>query len=158
MARTHEVVLLGRKYKLRSPHDDAYLRALATYLTERIGEVQRKGTSSTLDAALLAALNIADDLFRVRKDAEERLAAIGEKTQGLLAALEEDESARDAGDAAADEALVDEPADAPDVSDDESAESPELATADVPAPATVPASENAIESIDELPKADAGRR
>lgn len=158
MARTHEVVLLGRKYKLRSEHDDAYMRALAAFLAERIGEVQRKGTSSTLDAALLAALNIADELFRTRKDAEERLAAIGEKTQGLLAALEEDESPRGTrdGEAAADEAFED---DAPDVADDAHGEVPELEAAapeEIPAPA--PRTEPAIESVDELPKADAGRR
>ena len=110
MARTHEVVLLGRKYKLKSQHDEAHVRQLAAYLSEKIGEVQRKGTSTTIDAALLAALNIADELFLLRKDAEERLAAIGEKTQTLLAALEEDAAASHAA-GPAEDGDVDDPAD-----------------------------------------------
>lgn len=86
---THEVVLLGKKYKLRSPHDDEYLAKLAHFVTGQVAEVQRRGAVSTLDAALLAALNIADEYFRHRLDAEARLAEVGEKTQALLTALDE---------------------------------------------------------------------
>jgi cell division protein ZapA len=86
---SHEVVLLGKKYKLRSQHDDEYLAKLAHFVTGQVAEVQRRGAVSTLDAALLAALNIADEYFRHRLDAETRLAEVGEKTQSLLAALDE---------------------------------------------------------------------
>lgn len=86
---SHEVVLLGKKYKLRSPHDDEYLAKLAHFVTGQVAEVQRRGAVSTLDAALLAALNIADEYFRHRLDAENRLAEVGEKTQALLTALDE---------------------------------------------------------------------
>ena len=102
MGRPHEVVLLGKKFKLKSTHDDEYLAELAAYVTAQIGEVQRRGgTVSTLDAALLAALNIADEYHRLKREAEERLAAIGEKTQALLTALDEDNEAP-VGSAAAD--------------------------------------------------------
>ena len=93
-AESHEVVLLGKKYKLRSPHDDEYLAKLAHYVTGQVAEVQRRGAVSTLDAALLAALNIADEYFRYRLDAEARLAEVGEKSQALLAALDELEPAK----------------------------------------------------------------
>ena len=86
---SHEVVLLGKKYKLRSQHDDEYLAKLAHFVTGQVAEVQRRGAVSTLDAALLAALNIADEYFRHRGDADARLAEVGEKTQALLTALEE---------------------------------------------------------------------
>lgn len=86
---SHEVVLLGKKYKLRSQHDDEYLAKLAHFVTGQVAEVQRRGAVSTLDAALLAALNIADEYFRHRLDAEARLAEVGEKTQSLLQALDE---------------------------------------------------------------------
>lgn len=86
---SHEVVLLGKKYKLRSQHDDEYLAKLAHFVTGQVAEVQRRGAVSTLDAALLAALNIADEYFRHRQDAETRLAEVGEKTQALLGALDE---------------------------------------------------------------------
>lgn len=86
---SHEVVLLGKKYKLKSPHDGEWMQALADYVNAQVTEVQRKGSVSTLDAALLAALNIADEYHRLKRDAEERLAEIGEKTQTLVTALDE---------------------------------------------------------------------
>jgi cell division protein ZapA len=95
MARTHEILLLGKKFRLKSPHDDEHLAKLAALVTEKITEVQRKGGAvSTLDAVLMAALNLADEYESLRRESEERLAAIGEKTQGLLAALEEDVAQR----------------------------------------------------------------
>jgi cell division protein ZapA (FtsZ GTPase activity inhibitor) len=129
VGKTHEVVLLGKKFKLRSTHDDDYLSDLARYVTEQVGDVQRRGAASTLDAALLAALNIADELHRLKKEAEERLAAIGEKTQALLSALDEhvetpvevsddgiEEDALPAGVDGGEEAVVDEALDKVDAS------------------------------------------
>lgn len=110
VGRPHEVVLLGKKFKLKSTHDDEYLAELAAYVTAQIGEVQRRGgTVSTLDAALLAALNIADEYHRLKREAEERLAAIGEKTQALLTALDEDNDARAGSAAVAEEVVVEDP-------------------------------------------------
>lgn len=134
MGRSHEVVLLGKKFKLRSNHDEAHLAELAAYVTSAVTEAQRRGTVSTLDAALLAALNIADELFQVRRDAEDRLAAIGDKTQALLAALEEDGSAQGAADVSA-EAEADGDADADSDSERESAELAAESPADPGAPA-----------------------
>ena len=88
-AKSHEVLLLGKRYKLRSEHDAKHLAELAAYVDAQVAEVQRRGTVATLDAALMAALNIADELHRLRHDAEERLKAIGEKTHALLEALEQ---------------------------------------------------------------------
>ena len=90
----HEVVLAGKTYKLRSPHEDEYLAKLAAFVSAQVAEVQRRGTVGSLDAALLAALNIADELFRLRNEAEARLAEMGEKAQALLAALDEVDPAR----------------------------------------------------------------
>ena len=125
MGRPHEVVLLGKKFKLKSTHDDDYLAELAAYVTAQVGEVQRRGgTVSTLDAALLAALNIADEYHRLKREAEERLAAIGEKTQALLTALEEENEPRAEAVASADDAS---PEDPPDDGADEVADAEPLA-------------------------------
>lgn len=109
VGKSHEVVLLGKKYKLKSTHDETHLSDLATYVTAQVAEVQRKGTASTLDAALLAALNIADELFRVKRETEERLAAIGEKTQTLLSALDEHADPREEREPVDAAAAIDEP-------------------------------------------------
>ena len=105
MGKAHEVVLLGRKFKLKSSHEDEYLADLAAFVTDQVGEVQKRGgTVSTLDAALLAALNIADEYHRLKREAEERLSAIGEKTQALLTALDETD-----GSTRVDEIVVEDP-------------------------------------------------
>ena len=40
---SHEVVLLGKKYRLRSPHDEEYLGKLAHFVTGQVADVQRRG-------------------------------------------------------------------------------------------------------------------
>ncbi len=89
VTRSHEVVLLGRKFKLRTNHDARYLARLAEHVTDQVNELQRKGATSTLDAALLAALKLTEESWDVKREAEERLAAVGEKTKTLLALVEE---------------------------------------------------------------------
>jgi cell division protein ZapA (FtsZ GTPase activity inhibitor) len=108
VGKPHEVVLLGKKYKLRSTHDDEYLAKLAEFVSAQVTEVQRRGTVSTLDAALLAALNIADEYHRLKGEAEERLAAIQARTEALLASLGEIESGKPGGGATPPEAEPDE--------------------------------------------------
>lgn len=122
---SHEVILLGKKYRLRSPHDDEYLAKLAHFVTGQVAEVQRRGAVSTMDAALLAALNIADEYFRFRNDAEQRLADVGEKTQALLTALDDMDAkvTAPAADAPADEDAAGVDADADPDAIDEVAES-----------------------------------
>lgn len=114
VGKSHEVELLGKKYKLKSPHDEAYLDGLAAYVTAQVTEVQRRGAVSTLDAALLAALNMADEYHRLKREAEERLAEIGEKAQALAAALDErldtlQGTAPAGGEVVPDEAVPDDP-------------------------------------------------
>jgi cell division protein ZapA (FtsZ GTPase activity inhibitor) len=59
------VKLLGREYKLRGEPDEAHLDEVVEYLNEVLRKVQ-DGTPDTQDAAILAALNVASDLIRLR--------------------------------------------------------------------------------------------
>ena len=59
-----EVTLLGRKIHLRAEGNEEYIRQVAQYVEERMDQAQATSQSSTLNVAILAALNIADDYFK----------------------------------------------------------------------------------------------
>jgi len=65
------VEIFGQTYNLRGGGNGVYLQELAAYVDRRmrdISEVTR--TADTLKLAILAALNIADECFQLRRGAE----------------------------------------------------------------------------------------
>ncbi len=82
MKRTVTVEVAGQKLTLRTDASEAYVQSLAAFVTEKIAEVKHSTrTFSTQALAILAALNIADDLFQLR-------GRVREKSQRLLELLE----------------------------------------------------------------------
>jgi cell division protein ZapA len=62
------VTIFGRDYTLRAEGDDGYLVALARVVDDRMKEAAAGGGDvSPLRIAVLAALNLADDLQRERE-------------------------------------------------------------------------------------------
>jgi cell division protein ZapA len=72
--RSVTLEVAGQRFTLRTDADQGYLDALAVFVNEKIGEVKTSTrTFSTHALAILAALNIADELFQTRhKQAELR--------------------------------------------------------------------------------------
>jgi cell division protein ZapA len=65
--RVVTVEIGGQRYPIRSSLDAAYVAELAAYVDEKMALAAREtSTSDTLKVAVLAALNIADELFRAR--------------------------------------------------------------------------------------------
>lgn len=64
--RRISIKILEREYKIRSDADLEHLEAVAAYVDRVLREVRRT-TPDTQDAAVLAALNIASELLRVRQ-------------------------------------------------------------------------------------------
>ena len=65
--RSLVINIAGQRYVVRSDADQAYLKSLAEYVDQQISEV--KQTSKPVAPhrhAILAALNIADELFQER--------------------------------------------------------------------------------------------
>ncbi len=63
------VVIMGQTYKVRAEEDVAYIEELARFVDTKMRTIaDATGTSESLKVAILAALNIADELFK----AEER--------------------------------------------------------------------------------------
>ena len=89
-----EVEILGRKYAIRSEASPEYVRALAAHVDQRAREIQGGSTGEDPGRLLaLAALYIADELFRLRddqavadKDTGERLGALSRLLDSVAAA------------------------------------------------------------------------
>lgn len=72
-SRVVTVEIMGRRYPIRSALDLDYISDLASYVDEKIQAVAARSTGGdTVRVAVLAALNIADEYFRIR-DADENL-------------------------------------------------------------------------------------
>lgn len=64
------VTINGQEYNLVAAEDAAYMTKVAGHVDEKIQEVRESGKISASDAAVLAALNIADEYFKSLEAAE----------------------------------------------------------------------------------------
>ena len=87
-ARVTSVEILGQRYPIRSTLDREYIESLATYVDEKIrAAAEATPSGDVLRFAVLAALNIADELFRSRNansDLDGRLAARAGELERLV--------------------------------------------------------------------------
>ena len=68
------VTIDGQEYNLVAAEDAAYMRKVAAHVDAKIQEVSQSGKIASADAAVLAALNMADEYFK-SLDAAEALRA-----------------------------------------------------------------------------------
>jgi cell division protein ZapA len=84
------VMILGQEYTVRSEGDPQYVREIAQYVDRRMREVSQASQQvSSTKIAILAALNIADELFRERRQTGSGVEHLQERAEHLLVALEE---------------------------------------------------------------------
>jgi cell division protein ZapA len=71
------VVIHGQRYPVRSALSQAYVAELAAYVDEKIRVVSDENqTNDSLRVAVLAALNLADEVFRYRQDRDDSAGAL----------------------------------------------------------------------------------
>jgi cell division protein ZapA len=82
--RVVPVFIQGQRYPIRSTLDPAYIAELAAYVDEKMKAAAESATAhDTLRLAVLAALNIADEMFRCRESAGERARAVVDRTRAI---------------------------------------------------------------------------
>jgi cell division protein ZapA len=79
-----EVTVLGRKITLRSDGDEDYIREVAQYVDEKMDDAQESTKSSTLNVAILAAMNIAHDYFKVVGENKRAFAQVEQQCVDLI--------------------------------------------------------------------------
>lgn len=84
-----EVYILGQKYTIKGDAPEEYIRQLAGYVTVKIKEVSDVSPTITpLKASILAAINIADELQKLKNEQEDITRSIEEKTVALTQLFE----------------------------------------------------------------------
>jgi len=64
------VTIAGQTYTLMAAEDAAYMKKVAAHVDEKVAEVLEGARVSPTEAAVLAALNIADGYFKEQESAE----------------------------------------------------------------------------------------
>src|SRR5712692_11926768 len=86
--QSYKVVIYNQTYTLRSSHDSEYIQQLAEHVNERMNEIARATmTVDSLRVAILAAIQITDELYQSRremKETEEEVADRSAKYAELL--------------------------------------------------------------------------
>jgi cell division protein ZapA len=78
------VEIHGQRYPIRSSLDHDYVARLAAYVDEKMrAAADSTPTSDSLRLAVLAALNVADELFRCRDANRERTGELAERAGEL---------------------------------------------------------------------------
>lgn len=68
-----QIDIYGQRYTIRGQAPEAYVRELAGYLDHKMQEVATASNVNTLaKIAILAALNIADELFQQRRTLQQK--------------------------------------------------------------------------------------
>lgn len=89
------VNIFGNEYTIKGVAKPDYIISLANYLNNKMTEVQEAtGLKDAKKIAILAAINISDELFEAKKTMKEsfvpndQLAAIRNKVEGLIANID----------------------------------------------------------------------
>jgi cell division protein ZapA len=94
-----KVNIFGTEYPIKGDSDTDYIQEIAQYVNNKMIEIEKSLTvKSSLKIAILAALNIADELYKERSDKnkalttlEEQSHRLQEKVSHLIMELEEKE-------------------------------------------------------------------
>jgi cell division protein ZapA len=78
------ITIQGQQYPIRTTLDPDYVSRLATFVDEKMqAAAESTPSSDSVRLAVLAALNIADELFRCRDATDLRDDQLAERTQEL---------------------------------------------------------------------------
>lgn len=88
--RPVRVTIFGEEYTIRSEADEEHTRACARFVDEAIQDAHVKShVSDPHKAAILAAMEITDRLFRIRRERDELRREVVGRVTGLRERIEE---------------------------------------------------------------------
>ncbi len=83
--RLVEIRVFGQTYTVKTDAEEDYIQEVAKYVNEKMEEVLKKTKSvSTLNVAILTALNIADDLLKEKEKRTTLLREVEAKSKDLV--------------------------------------------------------------------------
>jgi len=93
-----EIKVFGQTYTVKTDAEENHIQEVARYVNEKVDEVLKKTKSvSTLNVAILTALNIADDLLREKAKRLALLKEVEVKSKDLVEKIEMRIGGKEAG-------------------------------------------------------------
>jgi cell division protein ZapA len=91
MTSSKKIKIYGKTYSLKSSSSEVDAEEVAAYVDSRMKELATaRSKTSTLDLAILTALNIAQELMELKNQANSRQEVEGKKIQQLVEALDKE--------------------------------------------------------------------
>lgn len=88
--RVVHVQVHGQRYPIRTTLEPRYVQELASYVDRKMAlAAEASPSSDMLGLAVLTALNIADELFRIRNAQRDEAGSIAERTLALERLVDE---------------------------------------------------------------------
>ena len=86
-----KVTIYGQEYTIKAPADATYIKNIAEYVDQKMREIQEELNTPQVPAkvAILAAMNIADDLFAEKRNREKNTNEVERKVSSLIEVVEE---------------------------------------------------------------------
>ena len=85
-----KVTILGQTYNIKGDASPEYIIKLTDYVNQKIEEIgDNVPGGNSLQLAILASLNIADEYFQMRKISNGMEGAIEDKTKEIISLLED---------------------------------------------------------------------
>lgn len=89
MNRSVKVLVAGQRLAVRTSAQRAYVEELASFVTGKIEELRASSREATTQSlALLAAMNIADELYQLRERQEWLERQVRERSERILRYLD----------------------------------------------------------------------
>lgn len=84
-SRTIKVTIFGKDYEVKGSTDEKYIENLANYVDSIMRDISKKSSAfSSSSIAILAALNIADEMFRERQQFKEYIEGLERELKSIL--------------------------------------------------------------------------
>ena len=87
-----KVTIYGQEYTIKAPADATYIKNIAEYVDQKMREIQEELNTPQVPAkvAILAAMNIADEYFAIKRDYDDVKNSVEGKVSSLLEVIEEE--------------------------------------------------------------------
>jgi cell division protein ZapA len=90
MAKTIEIEVFGHRFSLQGEGDEAYFHELAEYVDAQMRTLAKQTRTSTpTKLALLAAINVTDQLFRQQRQKDSGESEMERRAQLLVETIDE---------------------------------------------------------------------
>lgn len=85
MKRTYEVEILGQRFNIKSEESQEHVNRVVSYVSEKMKTISKDAKTMSLHhAAILALLNVADELFKSKQEVEVYKDNVLERTKNII--------------------------------------------------------------------------